>query len=98
MLKKNLRNQILGSILIALFLGGCAQMQTYKWTHPTKTETQFYTDSGNCELKAAQTYPQRYDKSHCYDPELPLCWEIDKNERVRQNYFARCMAGLGYRY
>ena len=83
------------TLLLAFFLGGCAQKQIY-WNHQTKNETQFYNDSGNCELKAFQTYPQRFSKDHCYDPSAAFCWEKDKNERVRQGYFNRCMVGLGY--
>ena len=94
------------TLLLVFFLGGCAQKQTY-WNHQTKNETQFYAESGNCELKAFQAYPQRYNKNHCLDNsayfseeweslEDAFCWETDKNERVRQGYFNRCMVGLGY--
>ena len=51
-------------ILLVLLLNGCGT----KWYHPTKTETQFYSDSSSCLSKAAQAFPQNIKKNKNYYP------------------------------
>lgn len=48
----------LGTVLVLLGLGACAQRPPEQWGKPDGTEAEFYQDQFDCQQRSAAMYPQ----------------------------------------